>query len=108
MRADTCNLKLVCLIRCPVDGRPTPKVTWKEPKKKAASQESRLIYGKGQITITDIQTRDSGKYICTASNKLATTSSFMRLLVAGGCFLCLGFFFKIFEMFITNWICFDA
>ena len=65
---------------CPVDGHPKPSVSW------STTDGTKLITSPGQdniLLITNASYSDSGKYVCTAKNDLATVHREVELIVEG-------------------------
>ncbi|TSK20187.1 Neural cell adhesion molecule 1 [Bagarius yarrelli] len=68
------NFTLTCL----VTGAPHPNITWETPD---TSDSSRYIYNsdKSMLFIPGVVRSDSGKYVCTASNKIGEDSTAFTL-----------------------------
>ena len=62
---------------CNVTGNPKPDMTWS--KSQGILPESRTILNKGNLSLVNVTTQDSGSYVCTARNIWGTKSSSVRL-----------------------------
>ena len=60
-------------------GHPLPEITW--TKSEGSLPVSRSIVSKGNLTILNATTDDSGSYICTATNIVGSNSSSVQLQV---------------------------
>ncbi|KAG7317898.1 hypothetical protein KOW79_018933 [Hemibagrus wyckioides] len=65
-------------LSCLVTGAPRPNITWETPD---TSDSSRYIYNsdKSKLTIPGVTRGDSGKYVCTAVNKIGEDSATFAL-----------------------------
>ncbi|XP_030014772.1 neural cell adhesion molecule 1 isoform X1 [Sphaeramia orbicularis] len=76
MAGPSSNTSLLCLVH----GSPPPNISWTLP---VTFDPSRHLFNsdRSQLTILSVTTADNGKYMCTATNKIAESSATTRLEV---------------------------
>ena len=75
-------------LTCTASGTPIPRVTWSR-KNRRQSPRGRVKSSTGRTTVTStltisqVQTSDSGQYVCTASNGAGSVHKEVTLIVQG-------------------------
>ena len=58
-------------LRCPVEGKPEPAISWSKAGQPLGSGERIQVDGNGTLTVQRTRVSDSGQYQCIARNALA-------------------------------------
>eukprot|EP00794_Sanderia_malayensis_P010066 gene10066-11094_t len=70
------------VVRCPVRGKPTPKIRWRRADAFFNIDPRMTLSPEGDLQIKDIQTDDAGTYVCTAVNEAGSDKRSLKLVVA--------------------------
>eukprot|EP00794_Sanderia_malayensis_P010055 gene10055-11084_t len=70
------------VVRCPVRGKPTPKIRWRRADAFFNIDPRMTLSPEGDLQIKDIQTDDAGTYVCTAVNEAGSDERSLKLVVA--------------------------
>ena len=66
-------------ITCHVTGNPLPEITWS--KTEGSLPASRSVISRGNLTILNVNTNDSGSYVCTATSIAGSSSSPVQIQI---------------------------
>ena len=76
-RSYTTNEGATANVTCEAFGVPSPVIQWTQPL--FALPEGRSSVSNGSLSIKDFRSEDTGTYMCTATNKLGSTSTLTAL-----------------------------
>ena len=75
--------KTIVNIRCAASGIPEPSVFWNSSSKMQPANKFDLNQGGQMLTIREVDTSDSGKYMCSAVNRVGEVAQAAVLEVVG-------------------------
>jgi len=68
--------------QCEAEGNPEPKVAWLK-QNSSLPADKRVVSSRGELVITDVTSKDKGRYTCVARNVLGEVTSSATLSVQG-------------------------
>lgn len=71
------------IIRCPVNGVPTPNLVWTHDGKEITSSQNHNIDESGTLSVSLLSQGDNGRYFCHVQNKFGNESKGTTVDVVG-------------------------
>ena len=76
----TVNESQTAILKCTVEGNPTPKVTWSKLNSSLPT-ERHAVESSGALIVKNVKPGDDGVYLCNAENFLGSVNATVKLTV---------------------------